>query len=103
MVGNICLLSPLVLSNLDNLALLSFDDLFGESLLIFPFLYDRIYIHFKLDIILNFSIQKLKNERTFPQKIYKLAKVNYLNLTEREGHNRDTLYLYPFRLLDHLM
>ena len=72
-VGNICFLSPLVSSIQEYLALLS------------------LYVLF--DIIVNFTIQKLKNKHIFIKKYTNWAKLNFLILTERE--ETKTRYFAP--------
>ena len=67
MVRNIWFLSSLVPSKRENLALL--------SLFIFQFLNHKIHNYVLLEIILNFTIQKLKNK--LPQKISKVSKAKF--------------------------
>ena len=51
--------------------------------LIFNFLNDKIHNYVLLDIIVNFIIQKLKNQHTFLKKYTNWAKLSSLILTER--------------------
>ena len=72
-VRNIWFLSPHVLSNWENLALLSLFTFWGKC----------VY----------FIIDKLKNKRTFPKKYTNWARLSSLNLTERE--ETKTRYFAP--------
>ena len=61
---NIWFSGPLIPSKWENLAFLSFE----ESGLFFKFLSDEIDNYVLFDIIVNFVIQKLKNEHIFLKK-----------------------------------
>ena len=67
MVGNICFLSPLVLSKLEDLAF-SVCMLFEESVFIFQYLNNEMHKCVKKNIIVHFIIKKLKNIHTFLKK-----------------------------------
>ena len=58
--------------------------LLEESVFIFQFLNDKIHNYVKQNIIVNFSIQKLKNKHTFLKKLPNWAKLSSLVLRERE-------------------
>ena len=57
-------------------------------MLIFQFLNDKIYNHVLFDIIVNFTIQKLK-KKPFPQKVYILSKAKFSHFDRTRGDKNE--------------
>ena len=93
-MGNICFLSPLVLSKWEDLAF-SVCMLFEESVFIFQFSNNKMHNYVLFHTFVHFIIQKLKNKHTFFKKYANWAKLSSLILTERE--ETKTRYFAPWR------